>query len=105
MSAAIKLTESIQDSVLNAVETSQRWTTGAVKAITATLDGFTGPLPTVPFADSLPTPAETIQVSFGFAERLLSATRDFFTDLVAIATAPATLPAPAAPAPARAARR
>ena len=98
MSAAIKLTESIQDSVLNAVETSQRWTTDAVKALTATLDGFTAPLAAVPFADSLPTPDETIKVSFGFAERLLSANRDFVTDLVAIATAPATPPAGPVPA-------
>ena len=57
MSAAIKVTESIQDSVLNAVQTSQRWTTDAVKAITATLDGFAGPLTAIPFAASLPTPA------------------------------------------------
>jgi hypothetical protein len=101
MSTAIQLTESIQDRVINAVETSQRWTTSAVKAMTSTLDGFSATRTAVPFADSLPTPAETIKVSFGFAERLLSAQREFVTDLLALATAPATPPA----APARAARR
>lgn len=89
MSAAIDLVESIEDSVLTAVNTSQRLTIAAVKAFTATLDGFTAPLPPLPFVGVVPTPAEIITVSFGFAERLLAVNRGFFSDLVATVSAPA----------------
>ena len=98
MTAAIALTESVQDSVLAAVENSQRWTAGAVKAFTATLDGFTAPRSALPFADALPTPEDALKVSFGFAERLLAANRAFVSELLGVATAPASTPtAPAAP--------
>ncbi len=90
MSGAIKLTESIQDSFLTALETSQRWTTEAVKAVTTTMDGFVAPLPAVPFLGDLPSAEEAIQVSFGFAERLLTANREFVSDLVAVASTPAS---------------
>jgi hypothetical protein len=115
MTAATALTESIQDSVLAAVENSQRWTAGAFKAFTSTLDGFTAPRSALPFSDALPTREDAMKVSFGFAERLLAANRAFVSELLGIASAPASTPTTAAgsprapvgpaPAPARTTRR
>ncbi len=116
MTAATALTESIQDSVLAAVENSQRWTAGAFKAFTSTLDGFTG-APLRPAVQRRPAHAreDAMKVSFGFAERLLAANRAFVSELLGIASAPASTPTTAAgsprapvgpaPAPARTTRR
>ena len=52
-----------------------------------------GPAGGRPFGGQPADARRDIKVTFGFAERLLSANRDFVTDLVAVATAPATPPA------------
>jgi hypothetical protein len=92
MTEAIKLTESIQDGVLTAVETTQRWSVEAVKAMTSTFDRFAPPMPPLPFLDSLASPQDAAKLSFDFADRLLAANRVFVTDLVSAvaAAAPAT---------------
>ena len=100
MSTAIKFTESVEDSVLNALETSQRWTSESFKALAATYDGVIPATPAVPFTDALPTPEEAIEVTFGFAEKVLAANRAFVSDLLSIAVSPAapkTTPVKTAP--------
>jgi hypothetical protein len=92
VSTAFDLTQSIQDNVLYAVETSQRWTTEAVRALTATFDGFTAPVSSIPVAGGWPTPDEALALSFGFAERLFSLNRQFVSDLMAVVSTPATSP-------------
>jgi hypothetical protein len=100
MSATLKLTESIQDGVLAAVETSQRWTTDAVKTISGSLDSYLPARPAIPFADSLPNPVDALKLSFDFAEKLLAANRAFVTDLVGLAGTPEETPAGARRKPA-----
>jgi hypothetical protein len=46
--------------------------------------GFTMPeMASLPFVDSMPTPQQVIETTFGFAEELLSTQKDFAITLVA----------------------
>jgi hypothetical protein len=92
------LTESIQDGVLTAVETTQRWSVEAVKTVTSTFDRFAPPMPPLPFLDSVASPQESTKLGFDFAERLLHANRVFVGDL--LSTVVSVLPTEAAKAPA-----
>ena len=53
-------------------------------------------IPAVPGLDKLPTPADGIEMGFGFAEKLLTTQREFAEQLLASTTPPA--PAKAAKA-------
>jgi hypothetical protein len=82
-------TEKLQDSLIKAVETSQRWTLGALRSTTSAFDVMTPNLTRFPLANRLPSPAETIDTTFAFASRLLEAQHAFLLGLL-------RLPAPAA---------
>lgn len=88
---ATKLTESVQDGILKAIETGQRLTLEAVGAAVSTIDSVL-PQKEFPFADII-APKEAIASGFRFAERLLDVQKGFLTELVTIAA-----PTPAAPA-------
>ena len=56
--SAVKFTESFEEGMLRALETSQRWTSEGFKALAATYDGLIPSTPAAPFGDALPTPEE-----------------------------------------------
>jgi hypothetical protein len=96
---AIEVTEKIQNGVLKAVETSQAWTLGAMKSTSSAFDSVAiKPDPTlVPFADKVPTAAETLDLAFGFWGKLLDAQHSFLSGVVDIyaPSAAKVVPAPA----------
>jgi hypothetical protein len=79
---ALELTEKVQDGVVKAVETSQKWTLGAVRSTSSAFDTFRPDTSRIPFVDKLPTPAEAVESSFSFADRLLAAQHAFVSGLV-----------------------
>ncbi|HEY6624033.1 MAG TPA: hypothetical protein VIX85_09395 [Acidimicrobiales bacterium] len=90
---ALEVTEKVQDGVIKAIETSQGWTLGALQSSTSAFDTFRPDLSSMPFADMMPTPGETVDATFSFAGRLLEAQHAFLSSLVGItARAPARAP-------------
>jgi hypothetical protein len=86
---AVELTEKVQDGLMKAVETSQRWTLEALRTTTAAFDGVIPDTSKIPFADKLPSASETIDMTFAFTGRLLEAQHAFLSSLVEI-SAPAS---------------
>jgi hypothetical protein len=85
----LELTKKVQDGVLKAVETSQKWTLGALRTTVSAFDGIQPKTSLVPFADQLPSPGVAIESTFAFAGRLLDAQHSFFSGLAGLAAAPA----------------
>jgi hypothetical protein len=84
MSTATDITETVQDSVLKAIETTQQWTLEAAKAFASTVDSLVPNRPVVPFADRFPEPQEALASTFDFAEKVLATNRSFLTELASI---------------------
>jgi hypothetical protein len=89
---ALDITEKVQDGVVKVVETTQNWTLGALRSTSSAFDTFRPDTARIPFADKLPTPAETVESTFSFADRLLAAQHEFVSSLVEI-----SMPEPTAP--------
>jgi hypothetical protein len=87
---ALEVTEKVQDGMLKAIETTQGWTLGALKSTSSAFDTFRPDPAKIPFADQLPTPAETVDTTFSFAGRLLEAQHSFLLGLAEM-----SMPAPA----------
>jgi hypothetical protein len=88
---ALEMTGKVQDGVLKVVETSQNWTLGALRSTSSAFDTVRPDMSRIPFADKLPTPTETVETTFSFADKLLAAQHAFISGLVEIST-----PAPTA---------
>ncbi|HEY2565054.1 MAG TPA: hypothetical protein VGI44_15185 [Acidimicrobiales bacterium] len=86
---ALEMTEKVQDGMLKAIETTQGWTLGAMKSTSSAFDTFRPDPAKIPFADQLPTPTETVDTTFSFAERLLEAQHSFLRGLAEM-----SMPAP-----------
>ena len=87
---ALELTEKVQDGVIKVMETSQNWTLGDLKSSTSAFDSMKPDPSRIPFADRMPTPAETLDTTFSFASRILDAQHAFLTGLVELTATPAT---------------
>jgi hypothetical protein len=85
---AVEMTEKVQDGVMKAVETSQRLTLEALRTTTSAFDGVMPDTSKIPFADKLPTPAETIDMTFAFTGRLLEAQHAFLSSMVEMSMPP-----------------
>jgi hypothetical protein len=73
---------------VNALELTEKVQDGVLKAL-------------VPFADKVPSPTESLDVAFGFLDKLLAAQQSFLTGIVEIYAPPAvkvTTPTPTATA-------
>ncbi|MGD0313663.1 MAG: hypothetical protein ABSC90_14515 [Acidimicrobiales bacterium] len=86
---AMELTEKMQDGVLKIVEKSQDWTLGAVRSTASAFDTFRPDTSRIPLVDKLPTPGETVDATFSFADRLMAAQHAFLSGLVEISAPPA----------------
>ncbi len=84
---ALEMTEKVQDGFVKAVETTQNWTLGALRSTSSAFDTFRPDTSRIPFVDKLPTPTETVEATFSFADRLLAAQHAFMSGLVDISDA------------------
>ncbi len=78
---------SSQEQVVDSIKQSQDAVVQAVRAWSKAVEQVSTALPRLS-ADQLPTPEEIVDTSFGFAERLLAAQREFAQNLLS-ASAPA----------------
>ncbi|HEV3227757.1 MAG TPA: hypothetical protein VGZ52_13010 [Acidimicrobiales bacterium] len=74
----------LQDQVLDLMKTVQEPAIDAVEKVVETVEGvLPDDRPTVPFADSLPDPAESIDAAFGVAVQLVDGQHDFVKAILA----------------------
>jgi hypothetical protein len=74
----------LQDQVLDLMKTVQEPTVDAVERVIETVEGFLPEdRPAVPFADSLPHPADAIDMAFAYAEQLAEGQHDFVKAILA----------------------
>ena len=79
---ALEMTEKVQDGVVKVVETTQNWTLGALKSTSSAFDTFRPDMSRIPLVDKLPSPKETVDATFSFAEKLMSAQHAFLSSVV-----------------------
>ena len=81
------LTDSIsnvQERVLDLLKTVQEPTVDAVEKVTETVEGFLPEdRPSLPFVDSLPNPAESVDKAFDIAEQYVDGQNDFVKAIIA----------------------
>jgi hypothetical protein len=70
----------IRDSQEGVVEAVRAWASALEKAVPAVPE-----VPSLPLAEEFPSPGEIIETSFGFAEQLLHAQREFVESVLAAA--------------------
>lgn len=87
---ALEMTEKVQDGVVKVVETTQNWTLGALKSTSSAFDTFRPDTSRIPMVDKLPTPTETVESTFAFADKLLAAQHSFMSSLAEMSMPPAT---------------
>src|SRR5438477_7240892 len=88
MSTVTELNQTAQEQTLAAIRQSQQFVVDAVRTWAEAVEKAVPPVPTVPFAEELPTPQQLVESSFTFAEQLLKAQREFAEQVLA-AAAPA----------------
>jgi|SRR5581483_1579790 len=80
------ITETItaaQDQVLDVLKKVQEPTVEAVRTVVEKIDEYLpADRPAVPFAENLPQPAELVELSFSFAQKLLDNQHEFAKSLV-----------------------
>jgi hypothetical protein len=91
MSTLTELTQTAQEQTLAAIGQSQQLVLDAVRTWAEAVEKAVPAVPSVPFAEELPTPQQLIESSFTFAEQLLKTQREFAEQVLA-ATAPALKP-------------
>jgi hypothetical protein len=85
MSTVTDLTETAQEQTLAAIRQSQQFVVDAVRTWAEAVEKAVPAVPTVPFAEDLPTPQQLVKSSFAFAEQLLKAQREFAEQVLAAA--------------------
>jgi len=82
-------TQEFQEQILDTIRKGQEAVTDATRTWAETVQAITPslPIPSLPFADQLPKPAELVSNAYDFAEQFLAAQRKFAEDVIA-ATAP-----------------
>ena len=79
---ALEMTEKVQDGVVKVVETTQNWTLGAPRSTSSAFDTFRPDTSRIPLIDKMPSPKETVESTFSFADRLMSAQHAFISSVV-----------------------
>jgi hypothetical protein len=77
--------QSAQEQTLKTIRDGQQAVVEAVRTWAETVERIVPAVPSLPFAEQMPTPQEIVQTSFDFAEQLLKAQRDFAENLLAAA--------------------
>ena len=74
----------LQDQVIDLLKTIQEPTVDAVETVAETVEGILpDDRPALPFVDSLPNPAESIEKAFGVAEQFVDGQHDFVKAILA----------------------
>jgi len=104
VSTAIEFVAGIQDQALETIKGAQGMVLTGVRRWSGRLEPIATRLPALPFARYLPTPEETVDSGFSFAENLFEAQHDFVKDVLR-ATAPLRRAGPAGTAATKAETR
>ena len=104
MSTAIEFTAGIQNQALETIKRAQGMVVTGLRRWSGRLEPIATRLPALPFAQYLPTPEETVDSGFSFAEKLFEAQHAFVQDVLG-ATAPLRRAGPSGTAATRAASR
>jgi hypothetical protein len=83
--STLEYTQAAQDKLLDAVRQTQTAVVDAVGAWAKAVDAATPDLPAVPLPPGVPTVHELIRTSFGFADKVLEAQRQFAENLASAA--------------------
>jgi len=84
MASITETLSGLQDQVLDLMKTVQEPAVGAIETVVETVEGFLPEdRPAVPFADSLPNPAEAIDLAFGYAEQFVDGQHEFVKAILA----------------------
>lgn len=95
MATAQQLTNEVQDRVLDTVRVGQKGMVEFVRSWAQTVEATFAKLPDLTFTEAPVKPSEAFENAFSFTEKLITAQRDFATQLFEAAI-PATKAAPAA---------
>ena len=85
MSTVTEITQTAQEQTLAGIRQSQQFVVDAVRTWAETVEKAIPAVPTLPFAEELPTPQQVVETSFTFAEQLLKAQREFAEQVLAAA--------------------
>ncbi len=85
----IEITEQLQEGVLKIVETSQASTLSALRATSSSFDMIKPDASLFPFAELIPSAAESLETGFDFLGKLLDAQRSFLSGIAEIYDTPA----------------
>lgn len=97
MSTPIELSKAAQDQILAAIKQSQEIALSSVEIWATSVAPFAKTAVQAPISADLPTPADLVANSFGFAEKLLASQKEFAQKVVA-ASAPVIAEKPVAAA-------
>jgi len=86
MSLITDITKNAEDQVVDALTVVQDTVVGAVKTWAEIVAPLIPSPDTLPFGDQLPKPAEVVETTFGFAERVLATQKKFVEELAAAVT-------------------
>lgn len=78
-------TQQAQEQTLKLIRDSQEGVVEAVRAWATALEKAVPEIPTPPVSEEFPTAREIVQTSFGFAEQLLHAQREFVESVLSAA--------------------
>lgn len=78
-------TQAAQEQTLNAVRQGQEAIVEAVRTWAKAVESTIPEAPAVPYAEEIPSAKEIVETSFGFAEQLLKAQREFAEKVLAAA--------------------
>jgi hypothetical protein len=77
MPTATDYTQTAQEQTLKTVKQGQQVIVEAIRAWANAVEKAIPETPAIPYSDELPNPQEIIKTSFGFAEQLLKAQKEF----------------------------
>src|SRR5437763_6608416 len=84
MASITETVSGLQDKVLDLMKTVQEPTVDVVEKVVETVEGILpDERPTVPFADSLPSPVDAVDKAFAAVEQLVDGQNDFVKAIVA----------------------
>ena len=93
MSSTTEYAQAAQEQTLKTIRETQHAVVEAVRTWADAVEKITPTSAAIPTSEELPSPQEIIQTSFGFAEELLKAQREFAENVLAAAS-PAFEPKP-----------
>lgn len=90
-STATEFASTLEEQYFSAVKQAQDLALDAVRSVAGLVTPLVADLPSLPFADQLPKPEETVEAGFAFVEKVIANQHDFVKQLVdAVTVKPAS---------------